>query len=58
MGGNEEEEVLERGYDSLTDDDDEGRGIEYAREENALNKTVVFDDDYVAPISNTDGDFG
>ena len=48
MGGNPEEEVWERGYESLTDDDEEGRGIEYAREENNLNQTVVFDDEYVA----------
>ena len=57
VGGNPEEEVLERGYESLTDDDEEGQGIEYTREENELNKTVVFDDSYVAPKSNTDGDF-
>ena len=30
VGGNEEDEVLKRGYESLTDDDEDGRGIEYA----------------------------
>ena len=30
VGGNPEEEVLERGYDSVTDDDEDGHGIEYA----------------------------
>ena len=30
VGGNPEEEVLERGYDSVTDDDEEGCGLEYA----------------------------
>ena len=30
VGGNPEEEVCERGYDSLTDDDEEGHGLEYA----------------------------
>ena len=48
VGGNPEEEVLERGYESLSDSDEEGQGIEYAREENNLNQTVVFDDEYVA----------
>ena len=28
------EEVLERGYDSLSDDDEDGRGLEYACERN------------------------
>ena len=30
MGGNPEEEVCQRGYDSLTDDDEDGHGLEYA----------------------------
>jgi hypothetical protein len=33
VGGEGADEVLERGYDSLSDDDDEGRGLEYADDE-------------------------
>ena len=32
VGGEAGDEVLERGYDSLSDDDEEGRGLEYACE--------------------------
>jgi hypothetical protein len=35
VGGEGEDEVLERGYDSLSDDDDDGRGLEYACEGNS-----------------------
>ena len=32
VGGEADEEVLDRGYDSLSDSDEEGRGLEYACE--------------------------
>ena len=32
VGGDEDDEVLEHGYDSLSDDDEDGRGLEYACE--------------------------
>ena len=32
VGGQAGDEVLERGYDSLSDDDEDGRGLEYACE--------------------------
>ena len=32
VGGEGGDEVLERGYDSLSDDDEDGRGLEYACE--------------------------
>ena len=38
MGGNPEEEVWQRGYDSVTDDDEEGHGIEYAMGDDAENE--------------------
>ena len=57
MGGNPEEEVLERGYESLSDSDDEGPGREYAFGDNELNQAVVFDDSYVRPPSTADADF-
>ena len=49
VGGEGEAEVLEHGYDSLSDDDEEGRGLEHACEGNS----EVFDgmvdiDDLVA----------
>ena len=36
VGGEAGDEVLERGYDSLSDDDEEGRGLEYACEEDTV----------------------
>ena len=30
VGGKADEEVSERGYEPLSDDDDEGQGLEYA----------------------------
>ena len=39
VGGEGEDEVLERGYDSMSDDDEDGRGLEYACEGNG----TVFD---------------
>ena len=52
VGGEGDEEVLERGYDSLSDDDEEGggRGLEYACEGNA-----DFMDIDVAPFEETSG---
>ena len=35
VGGETDPEVLERGYDSLSDDDEDGRGLEYACEGNS-----------------------
>ena len=36
MGGEDkDDEVLERGYDSLSDDDEDGRGLEYACDGNS-----------------------
>ena len=35
VGGEGDDEVLERGYDSLSDDDEDGRGLEYACEGNS-----------------------
>ena len=35
VGGKSGDEVLERGYDSCSDDDEEGRGLEYACEGNS-----------------------
>ena len=41
VGGEAEDEVLETGYDSLSDDDDEGRGMEYAHDgSNVFDGTV------------------
>ena len=37
VGGEAETEVLDRGYDSLSDDDEEGHGVEYARDDNVFN---------------------
>lgn len=37
VGGEGDDEVLERGYDSLSDDDEECRGLEYAGEGNVFN---------------------
>ena len=34
-GEDNEDEVLERGYDSLSDDHEEGRGLEYACDGNS-----------------------
>ena len=54
VGGEGEVEVLERGYDSLSDDE-EGRGLEYACEGNS----DVFDGfvdikDFVAQATDSD----
>ena len=35
VGGEGDEEVLERGYDSLSDDDEDGRGLEYVCDGNS-----------------------
>ena len=55
VGGEREVEVLERGYDSLSDDDEDGRGLEYACEGNS----DVFDGfvdikDLVAQVTDND----
>ena len=34
VGGEGDSEVLERGYDSLSDEDEDGRGVEHACEDN------------------------
>ena len=53
VGGNPEEEVLERGYESLSDSDEEGPGLEYACEENTLNQEAqptgytAYQDDFI-----------
>ena len=41
VGGDDEHEVLERGCDSLSDDDDEGRGLEYANDETSVFAGLV-----------------
>ena len=53
--GETDAEVLERGYDSLSDDDEDGRGLEYACEGNS----EVFDGfvdikDLVAQVTDSD----
>ena len=54
MGGEGSEEVLERGYDSLSDDDEDGRGLEYACEGNG----DIFDVDVdVSALVSNDTDF-
>ena len=46
VGGEADDEVLERGYDSLSDDDEEGRALEYACDGNSdvFDGTVDIDD--------------
>ena len=52
-GGEGAEEVLERGYDSLSDDDEDGKGLEYAVEGNG----TVFDCEVdIADLANDDED--
>ena len=56
VGGEADDEVLERGYDSLSDDDEDGRGLEYACEVNS----DVFDgfvDIHELVAQATDSDF-
>ena len=54
VGGEGSEEVLERGYDSLSDDDEDGRGLEYACEGNG----DIFDVDVdVSALVSNDTDF-
>ena len=40
VGGSGEDEVLERGYDSLSDEDEDGPGVEHACGENVFNVEV------------------
>ena len=40
VGGEADSEVLERGYDSLSDEDEDGPGLEYACEDNPFNVEV------------------
>ena len=50
-GGEGAEVVLERGYDSLSDDDEDGRGLEFACEGNG----AVFDCEVdIADLANDD----
>ena len=52
VGGNPEEEVLKRGYESETEDEDVMP--EYAYVENDCNREVVFGPGYVAPALDAD----
>ena len=40
-GDNNPDEVLERGYDSLSDEEEDGPGLEYAYEENIFNNKGI-----------------
>ena len=53
VGGSGEDEVLERGYDSLSDDDEDGPGREYACEHPVFSCEV----DVSAWNSSTDHDY-
>ena len=55
VGGEGADEVLERGYDSLSDDDEDGRGLEYACNEDTVFSNGVSIEDLV-PLS-TDADY-
>ena len=55
VGGETSDEVLERGYDSLSDDDEDGRGLEYACDEDSVFANGVSIEDLVA--KSTDADF-
>ena len=56
MGAATEDEVLERGYESLSDSDEEGRGLEYAFEGNSdIFDGMVDIDSLVA--KSTDNDY-
>ena len=55
VGGEGADEVLERGYDSLSDDDEDGRGLEYACNEDTVFSNGVSIEDLV-PMS-TDADY-
>ena len=54
VGGEGEAEVLERGYESLSDDDDDGRGIEYACDGSNLFAGMVDIDDFVSKQDDID----
>ena len=55
VGGDADCEVLERGYDSLSDDDEDGRGLEYACDGDTVSQNGVCIEDLVA--RSTDADF-
>ena len=55
VGGETADEVLERGYDSLSDDDEDGRGLEYACDGDTVFSNGVSIEDLVS--KNTDADF-
>ena len=54
VGGDAETEVLDRGYDSLSDDDEDGRGLEYACDGDTVFSNGVSIEDLVA---KPDADF-
>ena len=49
VGGEDTEEVLERGYESKSDEDEDGPGTEYACEENIVNIIVLPFEDSAGP---------
>ena len=53
-GAGDETEVLERGYESLSDEDEDGPGIEYAMQENPFNMHV---EDFEEVSERVDNDF-
>ena len=57
VGGESSEEVLQRGYDSLSDDDEDGRGLEYACEGDSIFQDGVSIEDLVAKTTSIDADF-
>ena len=57
MGGESSDEVLQRGYDSLSDDDEDGRGLEYACDEDSIFQDGVSIEDLVAKTTPIDADF-
>ena len=55
VGGDADTEVVERGYDSLSDDDEVGRGLEYACDGDTVFQNGVCIEDLVA--RSTDADY-
>ena len=54
VGGETSDEVLERGYDSLSDDDEDGRGLEYACEGDSVFQNEVSIEELVAKTTDAD----
>ena len=49
VGGEGEAEVLERGYDSLSDEEEDGPGVEHPCEDNLFNVDVSLSEEFTYP---------